>query len=412
MTASLISGLLDEYPGLRPYLKKICDRCRKRGTLTGMMKLGRLDRDSTTVLQAFFGMAPLSVSANGDVKISFDRFFKNMEPHATEEWINNLHQALDLKRESSAQDQARAGNTAVRILERLKIAYPDLPGPAEAVGGLDSLSRKVAGSRKNIQDELFQAAEIIRFLKQNKEPVTFSELGARFCRDSKALRGTELAKLIASWIEVMEQEQGEFRQEQTVWDRYRVVSDRLAVCATIFGQLIYEKNGKTYDWIYQLWQAGEPATLSWRNIAGIERMYHQTDGVLENYPLITCENEAPFGRLVREGHPGIILYTCGFPNDGVLTLYRLLAPTTASRLHWGDSDLAGLRIAAILHAAHPLQLWRCDFNTLRANKSRLLPLSFHRQQQISDFMTRYPDFPFIAELCFTQENGWLEQESL
>jgi hypothetical protein len=410
MTASLIAGLLDKYPQLRPYLQKICDRCRRRATLSGTMKLVRADRKIIAGLQEFFGLAPLTISANGEVRISFDRFFQGMAPGTREEWINALHLALGLTRENYAADQARLEDTTARIRKRLEIAYPDLPGLAQAVGGSDRLGRLVADSGENIQQELFQAAEVIRFLKQNSEPVTFSELGARFCRDSKALRDTELVKMIASWLEILDGEQGASWQEQTVWGRYHVVRDRLAVSATVCGPLLYEKNGKVYDWIYRLWQTGEPATLSWQNITGIEKMY-QTGVVAEKFPLVTCENEAPFGRLVRERHPAVLLYTCGFPNDAVLTIYRLLAPEATNRLHWGDSDLAGLRIAAILHKAHPLRLWRCDLKTLQAHKSRLLPLLSGQKQQISDFLSRHPDFPFAAELKFTRENGWLEQEN-
>lgn len=85
--------------------------------------------------------------------------------------------------------------------------------------------------------------------------------------------------------------------------------------------------------------------------------------------LLSVENLTTFHELaLGRGGPlkGLILYTAGMPSPALTRVYRLCAKanesSTAPRLHWGDIDLGGFRIASRLASltGNPLQLWAMD----------------------------------------------------
>ena len=147
-------------------------------------------------------------------------------------------------------------------------------------------------------------------------------------------------------------------------------------------------------------------TLSWDNLRDIERVL-----LPENTIIITCENETPFNQLIRENHPGLIIYTAGYPNSAVQRLIRLLDDSKVKIQHRGDSDLDGLIIASILHKISPLRLWRCNIDDLQKQNDRLLLMTAPQKARSEAYLTSHSDFPFKDELQFTLQFGWLEQES-
>lgn len=391
---------------LRPILVKICKRHEKRGSLAGIMKLGQdLDEAERLPIENFFGLAPLTYTAKNEIKLSFNRLLSAKNEIEIDDWLERIYQLTGRKRPApvSLDDDA-----ATLLLEQLQLAFPRL-GPVHRFlsHSRETLARKLKKQSNQVRDLYFTAATIVNFLLDNEKEITLSELGARFCANSKKLRQGELKKMVEQWLGLL---CPDLPEEEEVWEEFLVIRDRLTITALIFAPLIYSKDGREYDWINQLYLAGEPALLSWFHLEGITSCRLAGENS-EKITLITCENEAPFSQLLREKTDNVLLFTSGFPNRAVRRLYQLLAPLTAHCRHWGDSDPAGLRIGAILHVIHPLRLWRCDLATLKRHKTKLLPVEKSQARAASSILGIDPDFPFAAELAFTLKYGWLEQES-
>ncbi|HEB68249.1 MAG TPA: hypothetical protein ENI88_01370, partial [Desulfobulbus sp.] len=300
---------------------KIVRRYERKGKLSGSMKLGQaLSSRERALLSNFFGLDPLRINAREEVRLSFDKLLEN---GTGQQWLNRIADRLGC---SIAPPVERHGSSPARILcSRLSLAFPELE-PLTAALKEDStpLERMFAGkAQETVGEYCFQAAETVRFLLGNSEPMTISELGARFCGDSKRLRQGKLRTLVMEWLRICSPDGDLLEEESDLLSRYHVLSDRLTVHAVFYGPVIYEKDGTVFDWIFRLYQQGEPATIGWSTLQNIDRIYWYDD---EPLPLICCENEAPFSKLMREKQQQGILFTSGFPGSAVQKLYQLLAP--------------------------------------------------------------------------------------
>jgi hypothetical protein len=132
--------------------------------------------------------------------------------------------------------------------------------------------------------------------------------------------------------------------------------------------------------------------------------------------VLTLENEASFLSALKEGLQarGLLVATSGFPNRAVLSLLGQVIPHTDSWLHWGDTDLAGIRIARMLESrlGRRPELFRCTAMEVRRLKGRLIPLSPEGRREMAADLKEYPAAlgadVLRADLA---EGGWLEQEA-
>ena len=393
---------------LHMVLDKIAKRYSRRGRLSGRMKLGTaLDHATLARLHQYFGVAPLRINNKEDIHLDFDCLLKE----ATQaQWLNRIGRQLGRpvhKAESRAAEQE-----ASVIVSRLKLAFPQLSMITDRLADPQSHTHDLFFSLLKQKDEktltnlAFQAAQALVFLLSNHDPITISELSARFFENSKALRQGEARGLLMDWIACCYGLDPE--EDAHIWSQVHVYHDRLTVNAVIYGPIVYKKNGKRFDWIARLYQQGEPATLSWSNLTGIEEMGWTEAAVTPR--LISCENEAPFSRLIREKGRDCLLFTSGFPNSAVHKLYALLAPRARDCLHWGDTDPNGLYIASLLYAIHRLSLYRCDLAAIKRHTGLLLPLTARQRERAQTILNTMEGFPFPDELACTLASGWMEQE--
>lgn len=389
-------------------LEKIINRYEGKGKLSGTMKLGQaISYSELALLHNFFGLSPIRINAKEEARLYFDTLLTS---GSEEQWLKKIEDQLGCK--ISPKVKPKYSEQLQVIIKRLGLAFPDLTKTIHLLVGESATVERMLATKgeEHVTNHLFKVAETVRFVLDNKTPITVSELGARFFSDSKTLRQGELRALVLQWLRVFSLDAELLETDEDIWACYNLLNDRLTVNAVIYGPVIYEKNGRVYDWINQLYEQGEAATIGWSNIQDIDTMYFRPT---EGWPpdIICSENEAPFSQLMRQQPEKCLLFTSGFPGSAVQKLYSLLAPQAACCYHWGDSDPAGLRIAAIMHAIHPVTLYRCDLSTLEKLRSSLIPLSQKQKDICRHLLAASPGPAFIEELRFTMKNGWLEQES-
>ena len=389
-------------------LNKLARRYQLKGRLQGTLQLGQsLDRQEMSKLHSFFGVSPIQVNAKNEVRLSCDKLLENGSEN---QWLERIGAALGHPLQQ--HNRMSKDEKIQKLLSRLKLAFPSLNKLIDFLGEEHASLKRMLSTKSEeaVNTCCFQTAAAVEFVLKNTIPITLAELAARFFNDSKALRQGELRALFLQWLRSVSIDNEMLEDNTDILASHHILTDRLTVDAVLFGPVIYEKNGKIFDWICELYSQGEAATIGWSNIANVDRMYFQES--LDGPPgLICCENEAPFSRLMWQQHKQCLLFTSGFPNSTVQKTYSLLAPKAAACSHWGDSDPAGLRIAAIMNAIFPLQLYHCDLQTLQQHKPFLIPLTQKQHDICRHLLTTTANFPFADELIFTMENGWLEQEN-
>ncbi len=458
--AAHLGETLARYPEIAPYLRIMALHTARTGALRGRKKLGeRLPPEALKGLYALLPNRALDIKPDNTVYVRLDRIMgEDQSSHpATSpagadsaaddqgreqtQWIEAICAVTGVKfpQETPATRKRQAMGDAHLLLRRCELAFPGFgpiwnleakqekqAGPMAWRGLPDITAAVMARSLKEVQEEYFQLAEATCFLLSSHAPVGLADLSARFFTDSKTLKTTpSLVKKLTCWLMIMGEADGKYGFEEAgdvgpddrlsdnarslLWAKFGLVENATAIKVTVYGPLVYaHQRGIQADWIFQLHRLGETATLSLDNLQNMAAIT-----LPENTPVITCENETPFYTMVRAQTPGLIVYTAGYPNTAVIRLLQLLAETRSERhpiLHWGDSDLDGLRIAAIINQIHPVQLWRCNLPELERHSSALLPISPDRLQRAQTYQENHPDFPFRDELTFTIENGWLEQE--
>lgn len=161
-----------------------------------------------------------------------------------------------------------------------------------------------------------------------------------------------------------------------------------------------------------------PAELGRRNEACMLTLQNLGDARLKAgvRGVVTVENEAPFLSLMEEGmhRRFLLVFTGGFAGRAVNALLERVLADSASWLHWGDTDLAGIRIARFLAdaAGRSPEFFRCDAAEVRRMRKNLVPFSLAARQEVARELKDGPGRlgEEILRACLA-EGGWLEQEA-
>jgi hypothetical protein len=406
---AILRDLLTRYPVLDAYLKRLCDVWDRQGAPPARLSLGQgLSRHGElAALHALFGTA-VQVSRSGGASLNVRSFLDGFIGSDAETWTEALYRVMGRPRRDRSAERLRASQEFDALLAVWRQEFCAVAEAGCVIAGRPGLwkRRLLEGAADGVRAQWWPWGQALDFLATRPEPLGLADIGARFYGSSKALRPGEARRFLASGLAALEGLDEEQVELGEVLRRFGICDNPTALKVTVFGPLRLRKRGRWLDWVEQLHALGEAATLSLGNLDGVDVV-----DIPGEAPVVhTCENETPFCRLVRELFPGVLVYTEGYPNTAVRRLLNLL-PTMATLRHWGDSDLDGLRIAAILGEDRPLQLWRCGGADLERQRERLVPLDDDQQRRARHWLQAHPEFPFGAELAFTLAHGWLEQES-
>jgi hypothetical protein len=403
---------LQKYPECRSCFESICKAWKRNGYLPARIVLQRDVSQVNPWLTEVFGPGTLHLGNNNTVTLITSRLFQSMTDDEKEQWTKSAHDACGITfvKKTVPENTLDAHTLAIN---KWRLIFPELADLTPVI--LESRSKSLPVQKQ--LDTWILAGTIVAFLNDNTYILTVSDLGAKFCNDSKALRGGELIAMVTDWLTYLDtgikmygpQIDIEYRKtiRRETLERHGVVENRCSVAVTVYGPLVFDKNGQRIEHVLNMWGMGESALLSLENLDAIENIELPDD-----FHIYTCENESPFANLVRKRHQGLIIYTRGFPNSAVCKFYRLLSLRypDRSRFHWGDTDFAGLQIAAILNRIAPLRLWRCDKDVIEKNRLSLIAIDDNEKERIRQYLETHAEFPFREELELTRIYGWFEQE--
>lgn len=287
-------------------------------------------------------------------------------------------------------------NAATRWLNRLLIseAVPARRGPRISA---DPATISFVGRALDVLDNL--AGQFIHA----------SDLGPRVGASSKTFRpGSPARRMLADALLYLKgrSEAADPAREEAL-EEAGVLLSPTAYAVLAAGPLA--AGGPPLDFPWKLAQKDEAAMLTLQNL-GQAGLLPEAKGV------VTIENEAAFLTAMREGlhRRSLLVLTSGFPNRAVLTLLLAVNGQAGFWRHWGDTDLAGVRIARLLEGrlARTPELFRCAPADIRRFKDRLIPLSPGARAEMASDLKARPDALGADVLRTTlAEGGWLEQEA-
>lgn len=405
---SILRDLLARYPELTPHLGRLCDVWDRQGAPPGRLGLGQglARHGELAALHTLFGSA-VHVSHSGGASLNVSAFLGCFADREAEAWAEALYRALGRPRRDHVAERLRASQDFEALLADWRQEFPAAAGAAAILQARAGFwqRRLLESPVATVRAHWWAWGRALAFLTLRSESLGLADLGARFFGGSKALRSGELRRLLVAGLAVLDDADVEDGEPAALLRRFGICDNPTALKVTVFGPLRLRKHGRWLDWVGQLHALGESATLSLANLDGVDAV-----DTVTGTGVYTCENETPFCRLVRERLPGTLVYTEGYPNTAVRRLLQLL-PSGATICHWGDSDLDGLRIAAILAQDRPLQLWRCGLADLERQREFLVPFADDQRRRARHWLQTHPEFRFRAELEFSLAHGWLEQES-
>ena len=302
------------------------------------------------------------------------------------------------------QDSAKTESVKDFLL-RLKWLHPEAGFALETLGDDSEVVRHLSVPENRPNWKTLFASVLHRTQHLPGRLMTLSQLGSDWFNDSKILRSgplrRQLVLIMAAFARI------ESEDEKDVLASLGVEANPYTSAVTVFAPFgFWLRDGTYFDFPLQLYRQGLVCQLPAETVLAIDRI----DWRGKAKEIATSENAAPLVRFVEAGVP--VLYTEGYPNYAVSVLMGYLSEAGVVATHWGDADLDGLNIAALVQGK--MSGSRVVAPTVIANPNGLagIPLTEAQRKRLACFVEQNPDCPFGDSLRILLERGcWYEQES-
>lgn len=395
MTLDTCAEHLKREPRLRDYLARIVRHVHKQQLLPQEISLGAAPADQALYdhLASFLGPTQCRIRNN---RIRLRLHADQREPAAWQALVSVLQ--LPVKKPKADLAHAKA----YRVFSRLILLFPEHAELIQQMKHVDAF-QKVARTREDASTLLSALVQGLTLIAATPTGITLSELGSKLLNDSKALRCGLRRTLLTQLLRLCcaDRDAAETLSDRDVLTLFNIIDNPYTTHVVLFAPFAYEtETGEWFDWPHQLFLRGQAALLAWETV----RTLRSIRWITPCPRLVSSENAAPFHRLVEAGIPA--LYTEGYPNTAVTTLLQLIAKTQTTLAHWGDTDLDGFRIQDRLAAILPTESY-----SRQRDARAVIPLDHARCMRLQRFLIAHPDFRYSAELRYTLQHGWCEQES-
>lgn len=395
MTLDTCAEHLKREPRLRDYLTHIVRHVHKQQRLPAEISLGAVPEDQALYdhLVRFLGPTQCRVRNN---RLKLRLHADQRDPAAWQALVS----VLQLPSEQPKVDMAHA--KAYRVFSRLILLFPEYAQLIQQMRQMETF-QKVARTREDASVLLSALLQGLALITTSATGITLSELGSKLLNDSKALRSGLRRTLLIHLLRLRcaDHDAAETLSDRDVLTLFNIIDNPYTTHVVLFAPFAYEtQSGEWFDWPHQLFLRGQAALLAWETV----RTLRSIRWITPCPRLVSSENAAPFHRLIEAGIPAI--YTEGYPNTAVTTVLRFISQTQTTLAHWGDTDLDGFRIQDRLAAILPTE----SYSRQRDSRA-MIPLDPARCMRLQRFLLAHPDFRYSAELRYTLQHGWCEQES-
>ena len=395
LNKTAIAEAVERAPAVAEVLKKLAGKVARGVALPGSFTAKGLDYDAQRELERLFGTIGRR-QPNGSFCIQLHEFLRDPA-----EWCEAVQYfGLGKTEKTDSRD----------VFSRLRLLLPEAEEAIDLLSQKDEVARFVADGQ-NGKDwmRLFRYMLEERILRDDSSAITLSQLGSDCFNDSKKFRTGPLRRQLVHMLSIFADHDP--NDERAVFGHFGIIDNPYTTFVTAFIPIAFvTAESKQFEFPRHLFEEGMACQLPLETVGRIIGV-----GWDRSVPMTvtTCENAAPFARMVERRIPCI--YTEGYPNWSVKRLLTGLSIAGVKCIHEGDADLDGFNIAHEVSmfidvkrvvATDALEIARNAF------PSPGIPLTDEQRSRAESFLVCNPHCAYANSIRLMLDWGrWIEQES-